>query len=153
MKKITVIALLLLINSPSFAKDVSFGAGFGIPYGLLGANMDYIVNDTLDITFGAGLGFGAGIKYHPLTTLKEFRITTFYGTNATLTNSATDESETFNGLNIGIGYGSLNSGWDIDLIVIINSDIDDEIDKLQAQSIAIEDYNDNEIKISFGYHW
>jgi len=153
MRKVTLLITLLLLQSSTYANEFSVGAGFGIPYGILGANIDYKLNETIDMTAGAGLGFGAGIKYHPFNSIKELRVTTYYGTNASLTNTATDETERFNGLNIGIGYGSLKSGWDIDLIVVINSDIEDEIDKLNAQSIPIEDYNDNDVRISFGYHW
>ena len=154
MKKLTILASLLLIQANSFAEDLSFGVGFGIPYGgLIGVNANYKLTKALDLTAGAGYGFGAGIKYYPLKSIQEFRITTFYGTNTSLTNAATDEKEKYSGLNLGIGYGSLKSGWDTDLIYIVTSDADNEVDKLRTQSIPVNDYNENSVKISFGYHW
>lgn len=153
MKKAIVIAWLLFIHTNVFANDISFGAGFGIPYGLYGINMNYKINDTFDFTAAAGYGLGTGLRYHPIDSIKRFRITAFYGTNATLTNSATDEKDKFSGLNFGIGYGSLSDGWDIDLIYIASSDADDEVNKLESQGIIVSDYNENTLKISFGYHW
>jgi len=154
MKIIQIIISILFLQANSFADDLSFGIGFGIPYGgLVGVNADYKITKKIDLTAGAGLGYGAGFKYHPLHSIQEFRVTTFYGTNSSLTNSATNEKETFSGFNIGIGYGSLKNGWGFDLIYIVTSDADDEVDKLRAQSISIQDYNENSVKLSFGYHW
>ena len=153
MKKVVIIVLMFLVQPLAFANNTSVGLGFGIPYGVIGANISYKINETFDITAGAGAGFGVGLKYHPLDSIKEFRVTAYYGANAYLSDATTRDIEIFNGLNIGIGYGSLLNGWDVDLMIVLTSGIEDEIAELQDQEIAVSDYNDYAPRLSFGYHW
>ncbi len=139
-------------NSPS---GFSFGIGMGIPYGIIGANMNYQINETFDVTVGAGLGFGAGIRYHPSEVNNKLRLMLFYGDNIGFLHPTTDEIETFSGMNFGIGYGSISDGWDFDLIYALASDeAIDRVNELESQGYRLTSGDtDDAIKISFGYHW
>lgn len=154
MKKFYIMAFLLFSSSNAYAGEVSLGAGLGIPYGVLGANINYQINEIFDLTAGAGAGFGAGFRVHPMSS--KFRITAFYGTNAFLktTRWGKEKIENFSGINIGIGYGAVSDGWDFDLIYAMLSDeLKDRVTELQAQGYQLSGDIDNKVAISFGYHW
>ncbi len=117
----------------SIVDNVSFGAGLGIPYGVVSANINYQINETFDVFLGAGLGFGTDVKFHPFESNREFRLTAYSGTNAIILEPTTDEIERFSGLNLGIDYGSISDSRDFDLLFIPDiEDLEDRINGLEA---------------------
>ena len=134
---------------------LSVGAGMGIPYGVIGANIIYPVSESIDLTMGAGLGFGAGIRKRLSNDIDGLRLTFFYGTNAGFRHPVSDEFETFAGYNFGVGYGSRSGGWDFDLIyMIVSDDTKTRIEELETQgNVVTSGTTDDQFKISFGYHW
>ncbi len=77
----------------NFARGrTTMGVGFGIPYGVVGTNMDIQLVDNLKLSFGlgstvlAGAGYNFGLKYFLGEPGKSFRprFSVFYGTNAVL---------------------------------------------------------------------
>lgn len=135
--------------------DISAGIGAGVPYGVFGANINYQINDTFGLTVGAGLGFGAGVRYHPLKEVRDFRMTLYYGANTIIDDPVTNEYETYDGLSFGIGFGSLSDGWDFDLFyVVIPDEAKDRVDELEllGYQFSSGDTEDG-VKLSFGYHW
>ncbi len=155
MNKNYLVALLIFISSNVLADDLSFGLGLGVPYGLFGVNMNYKLNDTFDATAGIGVGYGAGVRYHPISTNEKVRLTAFYGTNMLLKKSTSSTVERFNGINIGIGYGALSDGWDVDLIyVFISQEAKDRVAELKSQGYIVEGGEpENQFTLSVGYHW
>jgi len=131
-----------------------FGVGFGVPYGLIGANLNYRLSDAFDLTLGVGYGLGGGVRYHPLADKREFRLTLYYGDNTVIDDPITDKYETYSDVSIGIGYGSLDGGWDFDLVYIfIPEDAKDRIDELESMGYTVSGDTGNTIKFSVGYHW
>jgi hypothetical protein len=102
---VVILAALLGLMSASYvsagdlgaveAKKVSVGVGFGIPYGVLGTNMDIHLVDNFDLSFGfgstllAGMGYNFGVKFHlasPGSSLRP-RLSAYYGTNSVMENA------------------------------------------------------------------
>ncbi len=141
-------------ESEKSSGNFSVGIGLGIPYGVIGANINYQINDAFDLTLGAGLGFAAGFRYHPLKDTHKFRVTLMYGTNVVIDSRATSDLELFGGINLGVGYGSISDGWDFDLIYMVaSSDAKDRAKELELQGYSLSGDPENGIKLSFGYHW
>lgn len=141
-------------ESEKSSSNFSVGIGLGIPYGIIGANINYQLNDAFDVTVGAGLGFGAGFRYHPLKDTHKLRVTLMYGTNVAFRLPVTNDFELFSGINLGVGYGSISDGWDFDLIyMVVSSDAKDRVKELELQGYTLSGNTENAIKLSFGYHW
>lgn len=171
MKKIILVLTFLLFASVSLAQDEtsetpefdknSWGLGFGIPYGVLGANIDVNVVDNLNLSFGlgttviAGVGYNFGFKYF-FTSVENTmrpRILAFYGVNAV--SSIGDDTETYTGLSIGAGlqwmWGeSKSSGMDVDIIYVATTGYDvDELEDRYGGMYEIEEIG--KVKLSIGY--
>lgn len=134
---------------------LSVGVGVGIPYGLIGANINYPVSESFDLTIGAGLGFSAGIRYWLSNATDGLRLTFVYGSNTVIDDPITDKLETYDDFNFGVGYGSRSGGWDFDLIYMIASDdAKTRIEELETQGYRLSSGDaEDQFKISFGYHW
>ena len=128
MKKSVVILAALLslilaaqVSAGSFAsaeiKKVSMGVGFGIPYGVLGTNMDIHLVDKLDLSFGfgstllAGMGYNFGFKYHLSSANSGFRprISAYYGTNSVMEDPGID-SDWYGDYDYDYDYGYYKAG-------------------------------------------
>jgi hypothetical protein len=137
MKNIVLNLCLLLAFSVSLsAQNLSsskgqsaLGAGFGLPYGGLGAKMSVNPTDQFVLFAGAGynlVGFGSnfGAQYIlPSKRRTEFFLTGMYGYNAVIIVEEADfYNVSFNGVTAGLGFrvNSLrNEGafWDFGLLV------------------------------------
>jgi hypothetical protein len=171
MKHIIVMLVLLSLVSLSWAQEASekapvydknsWGLGFGIPYGVLGGNIDVNVAPNLNISFGigttivAGIGYNAGLKYFFSSvenTLRP-RILAFYGVNAM--SSIGDDNESYTGLSIGAGFqwmwgDTKSNGLDIDIIYVATTGYDlDELEEEYGDRYVIEEYG--KVKFSIGY--
>ena len=177
MKHVSVILVMIifLLSSVSWAQESatnsgmlkrnSYGFGFGIPYGVLGANLDLNASPNLNLSAGlgttilAGIGYNVGVKYFFTPIEKTFRprISAYYGVNAAVEKtyigiSKEDEQETYAGLSIGIGaqwiFGKTKmSGFDFDIIFIATTGLD--IDELRAEGFNVSE--PGKVKISIGY--
>lgn len=156
MKKlISVIAVMIVImisslfllaqdSAAASKKKHSFGLGFGIPYGGLGANIDFNVVKNLYFTGGFGYvgtaGYNFGVKYFLAPIKNNFRptISVYYGVN-TLEESRWKGLKSYHGVSLGIGAQWMwgNNGLNFDIIIITYS----------KRKVGIE----NRIKISIGY--
>lgn len=155
-------------------EDFSLGFGLGIPYGgLLGVNAAHSLTDQLELSGAVGLGLGdmgwsVGGRYFftPSSSGDSgFRASMLYGTNAYLEvmecsshyYSSTCESEfsSYEGLNLGLGWGHRagESGWNVDLMFIVTSDVYDEVDRLEDEGAELEGESTSRVKLSFGYQW
>jgi hypothetical protein len=154
---------LLAPNGYAEGQDdrLNLGIGVGIPFGILGVNANWMLSDHVDGTIGLGVyGPSVGARVYPLGGTDGFRASLVYGTHTAIETtecSYTCESETeeFQGLNLGLGYGTRgpHSGWDIDiLLVLTDGGAEDRIDELKEQGYEGEDQF-NPISFSFGYHW
>lgn len=144
--------MILTISSPSILaqnsasplkKKHSFGLGFGIPYGGLGANIDFNILKNLYFTGGLGYigtaGYNFGVKYFLVSIKSNFRpeISAYYGVNTL--EEILNGWKANHGVSFGIGAQRMwrNNGLSLDIIIIAYS----------KRKIEITD----RIKISIGY--
>jgi len=149
----------------------TYGIGFGIPYGVLGSNVDFNIAPNFNLTMGfgttilAGMGYSFGAKYFLVGESGSFRpkISAFYGTNAIVTDDSpygiTTEGEQYSGLTFGFGaqwmWGkSKKNGIDFDIMYIASSGAfsKDDVDWNGYGSYdSAGDSDPGRIKISIGY--
>lgn len=149
-------------STPQTIKEskVGVGIGFGIPYGILGVNVDFVVAPNLNLTAGLGtstvdLGYSFGAKYFFSDVSHSFRprILALYGTNAVLWDaSGWDNDKSYTGLSLGAGaqwmWGeSKSNGLDFDIIFIATTGLD--VNDLKNQGIIVDE--PGKIKFSIGY--
>lgn len=156
------------IDSFHLADKGSFGIGFGIPYGVLGINLDLKLVDNFYLTAGVGttllwgVAYNVGGKYYLKKPGYKWRprISLYYGTNtvntAHLNNS--DEEASFNGLTLGIGQSfnwgdKKNKGIDLDLMFIVSNSqaYYNKIDQWEKEGYEVE--TGSGVKISIGYRF
>jgi hypothetical protein len=152
------------------AKQGSMGLGLGIPYGTLGANVDYAINDYISLTGGIGTSVFAGPAYNVGIKLylkgvgqkARPRVSAYYGVNAVIVvlDEMTDEflvQETHHGLSVGIGQQWMwgdrrNKGLDVDLMLIVTSTYKDRAPEVEDEyGTELTEFGD--IKISIGYRF
>ncbi|MFH1894135.1 MAG: hypothetical protein ABIK83_15810 [Candidatus Zixiibacteriota bacterium] len=143
----------------------TFGVGLGIPYGVIGVNVDFKVDDFVNLSAGigstvfAGLGYSIGMKYFitsPESAVRP-RLSAYYGTNYVFVREyygidRDDEGETYNGLTLGIGLlfmmgNSRSNGFDIDIMYITTTSFD-AVEK-RSEGFVFDESKD--VKFSVGY--
>ncbi|MFC2083539.1 hypothetical protein ACFLS9_00635 [Bacteroidota bacterium] len=161
---LTSILIISILSSVIYSQDSSqvvlkknsFGFGFGIPYGILGGNIDINVVPNLNLSAGigstilAGIGYSFGIKYFfmPIEQTFRLRVSAYYGTNAAIEYSGdSKDNESFAGLNLGVGFQMMwgetkSNGLDFDIIYIATTGLD-------AKEEGVEE--PVKVKISLGY--
>jgi hypothetical protein len=181
MKRFVTIAILILIVASFIHADdaearrsrsrrfgntsavSSYGLGLGIPYGVLGCNVDREIAPNLHLTGGigttilAGVGYNAGLKYYLVPPGQSFRprVSAYYGINSMVYVEGPwgyEESESYTGLTLGVGaqwmWGKTQSnGIDFDIMYIATSSWD--LDELERYGIEVEEPGN--IKISIGW--
>ncbi|MCK4427073.1 MAG: hypothetical protein KAW16_01165 [candidate division Zixibacteria bacterium] len=177
MKCVSVIAMVMILLSSSMLwaqepvessaifKKNSFGVGLGIPYGVLGANVDVNIASNFNLSAGvgttvfAGIGYNIGLKYFFTPVERTFRprVSGYYGVNSVVVKeyigiAKEDEGETYTGLSLGVGgqwmWGNTKSnGLDFDIIYIATSGLD--VDELRDEGFDVEE--PGKVKISIGY--
>lgn len=171
MKLLFVIFIIsMLLSNFLFAQEEksenSWGIGFGIPYGVLGGNIDINIAPNFNLSAGlgttivAGLGYNVGVKYFLSSIENSFRprISAYYGVNAAVLKEypslldKEDDGEAFTGVSLGVGaqwmWGeSKTSGLDFDIIYLASTGLD--IDKLKDEGFMVDE--PGKIKISIGY--
>jgi len=171
MKRIGVMLVLFTLISLSWSQETaedkpvidknSWGLGFGIPYGVLGGNVDVNIAPNLNVSFGlgttilAGVGYNFGLKYFfsSVENTMRPRIMAFYGVNAM--SEIGNDTDTYTGLSLGGGiqwmWGETKSnGLDIDVIFIATTGYDiDELQDRYGTRYIIEEYG--KVKFSIGY--
>ena len=148
MKHVRVIVMVILFMTSLIYAQASFpansmGFGLGIPYGILGANVDLNVIPNLNITAGGGIGYSVGFKYffRSIDYTCRPRASIYYGTNAVKVTEYSgsdkeDDIDLYDGLSLGIGtqwmWGLRKSnGLDLDMIFIVMTTLD-EADEFTA---------------------
>ncbi len=157
-------ACLMAFSSNLFSQEGSFdfGAGLGIPYGVLGANIEYYPIDNLSVSAGLGttiladVGYDLGLQYY-FTTEGSWtpRLSIHYGTNGILESISSEDNESFEGVSIGAGVKKLWSrhGLALDIFYIVSSDLFDRKDELEEEGFSVESegFGSDRIKIGVGY--
>ena len=162
-----IAALLTLVSFNTFA-DTAAGPGIGIPYGILGINLNHKATDNIDLSLGLGTtildgsAYSVGAKYYFEKEESGVRLSAYYGTNAVIEANADctglcfgfADYEKFEGLTVGIGWGRRpgKSGWDVDVMYVVTTGADERIDELEAQGYEYTEGR-SDIGFSFGYHW
>ncbi|MBN2709507.1 MAG: hypothetical protein JXR46_10730 [Calditrichaceae bacterium] len=171
MKRSIIFILILFLTSFAWPQETSsevyetkknsFGFGLGIPYGVLGGNVDINMAPQLNVSIGigssivAGIAYNAGLKYFLNTIEHSFRprLSAYYGINAI--SSIADHEETYTGFSLGFGaqwmWGNTKSnGLDFDVIYIVSTGYDiDELRTEYGSRYMIEEYGS--VKFSIGY--
>jgi hypothetical protein len=131
----------------------SVGAGFGIPYGTLGLNLEINLLDYLSLSGGlgttvyAGVGWSIGARgyFRKPGPVWRPRISAFYGINAIYAEELNSpNNQSYHGLTMGLGQIVLfgRHGFDLDIMYVVSSQIDKEYP---------DDYS--KVKISVGYRF
>lgn len=171
LKKLLIFGLFLTMfilgSSAVLAEEIaknSWGVGIGIPYGIVGVNLDRNVLPNTDLSLGLGtnlyddVAYNFGVKYYLASEEKCFRprISCYYGVNTVVTEKnyfgLVNNSTNYNGLSLGVGanvsWGSTRRhGLDFDLIYIASTEADTE--RLKAEGYDLQ--NEKDIKVSVGY--
>lgn len=157
------------VTEQTFKSKGSIGAGFGLPYGVLGFNGDISLFKSLYLT----AGIGTGIVITPMYSIgsKLFlrsgnykwrpRVSAYYGSTGMLYVEGYSEtiSERFNGLSIGLGQqltlGITKSfGFDLDLIYILDdSALENRIQELKNEGYTFETETTGNLKFSIGLRY
>ncbi len=112
-----------LDNAP---QSLRLGAGYGIPYGGFGANLEVLPEDIVALTAGAGVGvdgpgWAAGLRLYPLKKAANIspRLSVYYGTVAVLKDSNGMNTDTGAAYGAGFDYRlSDNRGVDFEVLYV-----------------------------------
>lgn len=155
MKKflLTFIAVFLfagLSSAEEPLKDAQerFRLGLGIPYGVLGVNLELLPEDIAALTAGVGAGvdspgWSAGLRLYPLKKSDKLipRLSVYYGTVAVLKDSNGYNMDTGAAYGAGFDYKlSDNRGIDFELLYVDYETPEGYIEK-----------DGGDIKLSVGY--
>jgi hypothetical protein len=138
----------------------SCGFGLGIPYGLIGVNVDHVlfgnvyISGGVGISIPVGMGYSVGLKKYAFSRNRSFRprLSAFYGTNAIVLHDGLNEA--YQGISIGVGFqwmwGRHNShGIDLDITSIVTTNWDKE--RLKKAGVDFDDFNNQ--ALSLGYRF
>jgi hypothetical protein len=157
------------VMEKSFDSSGSIGVGFGMPYGILGFNLDIQLYRPLYLTGGIGTGIFVTPMYNVGT--KIFlrsgnykwrpRISAYYGTTGMMVyeDYSSTTRERFHGLTAGLGQQwtlGITKTWGIDfdiLYIIDNSQLLNRLDELKAQGYTFDFEATGRIKVSFGLRY
>ncbi len=139
----------------------SIGVGYGIPYGIWGVSLDLGVLSYLDLTFGfgttyhAGVAYSTGMRYYLRAPNHVFRprVSLYYGINSGVYfKDGLHDGKTYRGLTMGAGalwlWKSTKFGFDIDLNYILTTPYSESKWREKGFVPAGGDYG--RIKIDFG---
>jgi len=126
------------ISEIPFGTIGSVGAGFGVPYGILGIGVEFnalpilSLNGGLGTTIFSGVGWNVGARayFRKPGPVWRPRISAFYGINGVYAEDFGDpDNASYAGLTVGLGQLFLwqQHGFDLDLMYIINSELYDVI--------------------------
>jgi len=111
----------------------SFGIGIGVPYGIIGGNIDLNIISNINGSFGlgttyfSGASYNVGLKLFFTNALQVFRPRAFifYGINSVDKYERTDDNNSYSGLSFGLGsqflWHKTKWGFDFDVVYIATS--------------------------------
>ena len=130
--------------------EANWGVGLGIPYGVLGVNVESGAQTRLSVGVGAalvGLGWNVGVKHYlsdpPTEDTGSASICLYYGTNAILgekTWGVVDYDEVTEGFTVGLGWTA--GHFDIAMLWPLGVDIPEGYEEEGAP-----------VKLSIGYRF
>ncbi len=164
MKKEIIVLMFLSFISMQSKAEFSIGLGLGVPYGVLGTNLNYSINEKIDVSVGigstivAGMGTSIGARFYPMGSESGLRFSLFHGTNAILEEpscAVCDDFESYKGWNVGVGWdwSRYDGGWDLDVIYIMTSKAFDRADELEKNGNKVSGSTEPGVRFSVGYHW
>ena len=125
--------------------ETSWGAGLGIPYGVLGVNVESGAQTRLSVGVGAalvGLGWNVGVKHYlsdpPTEDTGSASLCLYYGTNAIIVQPGPDEL--LEGFTVGFGWTA--GHFDIAMLWPLGVDIPEGAEEEGAP-----------VKLSIGYRF
>lgn len=126
----------LITTKPDTAKH-SIGIGLGIPYGILGLNLDINLVNNLNLSAGlgstirAGAGYSIGFKFFltPIDNIFRPRVSAYYGINTIVVFEGNEDlNKAYRGLSLGLGaqllWQKTKNGFDFDVYYIATSEAD-----------------------------
>lgn len=153
----------------SFESFGSIGMGFGIPYGVLGLNLDIKLYDLLYLTGGIGTGifvtpmYNVGSKIFLRSGNYKWRprLSGYYGTTAMLVidDYSSNIKESCSGITAGIGQQwalGITKTWGIDfdiLYIIDNREFNKRKQELEDDGYVFDFKATGNVKISFGLRY
>jgi len=144
----------------SYLDRLSVSTGLGIPYSILGVNLNYRLFETVEMFAGVGTwGSSYGMRVFPVASLPKFHLSVFHAANV-IAISCENEScdileDGYAGYNAAIGVSPERgeSGWEFDLVFILSSgNYQDDLDEARDKGFEIEE-DGGKTKLSVGYRW
>lgn len=136
---------------------ISAGIGLGLPYGILGFQLNVPVSHSFSAFTALGNAFVVtwqlGAIYRPISYFPRFRLLAMYGTNTIVSTGLFGlEYRGYQGFSAGLGFAPDigRSGWTFDLLSILSSNVDQ--DKRYDED-DFDKESPSDIKISLGYLW
>lgn len=111
----------------------SLGIGIGVPYGIIGGNIDINIFSNVNGSFGlgttyfSGASYNLGIKIFFVDAKETFRprVFAFYGINSVDKYERSDDNNSYTGLSLGLGgqflWRKTKMGFDFDIVYIATS--------------------------------
>lgn len=137
----------LVTTKPELAQH-SLGIGLGVPYGILGLNLDINLVPNLNASAGlgttlrAGVGYSAGFKLFltPIDNIFRPRLSAFYGINTIVVYEGNENlNQAYRGFSLGLGaqllWQKTKNGFDFDVYYIATSEAD--INNLRRAAICL----------------
>lgn len=160
--------LLLILNKTAFAEEppqsntnpFRLGVGLGVPYGVLGFNLSFRVNDLLEASGGYGSagdgfkGWAVGGRVYPFPELKRFRprLAAFYGVVGRVRQQVNIEGDRKT-IDVFEGF-ALGGGFEWKYFPRHSLDLDIHYSTGEApEKYNTEDERDWSISLGYGYHF
>lgn len=139
---------------------ISLSTGFGIPYAIIGVNLNYRILDELELFVGKGTWEHTyGVRIFPIPQQPKLSLSVSYGIN-TIVNSCSNEScdiveDGYAGYNAAFGFKpeTGQDGWEFDVVLILSrGNYEDDLDEAKAAGFDFQEEG-GKIKRSGGYRW
>lgn len=164
---IVIGTFLLIINKTAFAEEppqintnpFRLGVGLGVPYGVLGFNLSFRVNDLLEASGGYGSagdgfnGWAVGGRIYPFPELKKFRprLAAFYGVVGRVRQEDIEGDRKT--IDVFEGF-ALGGGFEWKYFPRHSLDLDIYYSTGEApEKYTIEDEHNRSISLGYGYHF
>ncbi len=161
-------SLSILETKRSLNLQGYIGAGFGIPYGVVGINTEVALNAEtrenlyltggIGILFTQGLAYSGGLNFYLLDYDRWWRprMSVLYGTNSYY--QSRYENYVYQGLNVGVGQliqigTDRNVAISLDAIVIVNSGLYDKLEELNIENEPFTMLGFSRVKFAVGVKW
>ena len=169
-RSLVIVLMTLLFCLPAHASEplqdegtlsgLSISTGFGIPYAMIGVNVNYRLTDQFEAFVGKGTWDESwGVRVFPISHEPRLSLSLIYAVNTIITscqNESCDITEDgYAGYNVALGFKpeSGKDGWEFDIVfVLTQGDYAKDLDKAREAGYEAEEEGSG-FEFSLGYRW